>query len=82
MDANELTFENYPFLKELGLTADNLGCYTNGTWKSTGGEDHISISPHTNKGIAKTAMASLEDYEATITAMKGEKVQWMKLPAP
>ena len=84
MDDNqtELTFETFPFLKELGLTESNLGCYSNGTWKSTGGEEHVSINPHNNKGIAKTMMASMEDYESTITAMKSEQVQWMKMPAP
>ena len=78
----ELTFANYPFLKELGLTEENLGCYSNGEWKSNGGGEHISISPHTNKGVAKTKLASLDDYEATIKGMQTEKVKWMKLPAP
>ena len=78
----EYTFSNYPFLEELGLTEENLGCYSNGTWKSTSGGEHVSINPHDNKAIAKTKLASLEDYETAIQGMKTEQVKWMKMPAP
>lgn len=27
-----LAFDKYPFLKELGLKEDNLGCYYGGKW--------------------------------------------------
>lgn len=82
-DDKALTFSKYPFLKELGLSEENLGCYSDGQWKSgSGGEEQLSINPHDNKAIANTKMASLEDYEATIKAMQTEKVKWMKLPAP
>jgi aldehyde dehydrogenase family 7 protein A1 len=82
MEATDLTFENYPFLKELGLSHENLGCYYNGEWKSNGGSEHISLSPHTNKGVAKTKLASMDDYNACIESMKTEQKQWMKVPAP
>lgn len=69
-------------MKELGLQEENLGCYYDGTWKSNGGAEHVSLNPHNNKPIARTKMASLEDYEATMKAMKSEQVRWMKMPAP
>jgi len=31
-----LTFNQYPFLKELGLSEDNLGCYRRGEWVAGG----------------------------------------------
>ena len=69
MDRTTLTFSKYPFLKDLGLEEQNLGCYANGEWKSTGGEEQVSLNPHDNKSVAVTKMASLEDYEATVKQM-------------
>lgn len=68
-DGQELTFSKYAFLKELGLEEENLGCYSDGKWLSSGGEQQVSVNPHDNKAIANTKMASLDDYEATIKGM-------------
>lgn len=46
--ATELTFDNYPFLKELGLTKENIGCYRGGKWEARG-EKLTAVSPHDNK---------------------------------
>jgi aldehyde dehydrogenase family 7 protein A1 len=47
----QLTYSEYPFLKELGLEEENLGVY-NGKWCGSG--DFITcVSPTTNKPIAK-----------------------------
>ena len=82
MESTDYTHAKYPFLKELGIGEENLGCYGDGVWKSNGGGEHISLNPHDNKQVAKTKLASLQDYEACITGMKTEQVRWMKLPAP
>jgi hypothetical protein len=73
MEATDLTFEKYGFLKELGLEKENLGCYFNGEWKSNSSSEHTSLNPHDNKGVAKTKLASLEDYNACIDSMKTEQ---------
>lgn len=49
---------------------------------STNGEEFIQVNPHNNKAIAKTKLASIEDYEACIQAMKSEQARWMTTPAP
>jgi acyl-CoA reductase-like NAD-dependent aldehyde dehydrogenase len=79
---DSLTFDRYPFLKELGLNQENLGCYRNGEWISNGGNTHVSVNPHDNKGIATTALASIEDYHSCISEMDKEKARWAKTPAP
>ena len=58
---SSLTFHKYPFLKELGLTEMNLGCYRDGNWVGSG-RDHTSYNPTTNEPIAKVKMASAQDY--------------------
>jgi len=40
------------------------------------------MNPHSNKPIANVKLASVEDYNACIAAMKTEKARWMKMPAP
>ena len=71
----------YPFLAELGITEENLGCYTNGEWKA--GETVVnSLNPHDNSVSAKVKLATAEQYEECIKAMEEEKAKWMSLPAP
>ena len=77
-----LTFADYPFLKEIGIEENNLGCYRDGQWFSTDGKEQTSLSPHTNKPVSKTKFASVADYHACVEAMKTERARWMKLPAP
>jgi len=57
----ELTFSQYPFLKELGLTETNFGCYRNGEWVGHG-DEVVSVNPHNNKAIAKIKLANAQDY--------------------
>ena len=66
---------------ELGISKDNLGCYRAGEWVGNGAVS-TSTSPHTNKAVASTRMASLDDYGECIKAMQAERVRWAKLPAP
>ena len=76
-----LTFEQYPFLKELGLSEENLGCYRNGEW--VGGETtHLCNNPHDNKKIAAVKFATGAQYEETIEYMMAEQERWQLTPAP
>jgi aldehyde dehydrogenase family 7 protein A1 len=63
---SSLTFKDYPFLAELGLTESNLGCYRNGEWVGADGGQSVSINPHNQKQIASTTLASLSNYEECI----------------
>ena len=76
-----LTFNKFPFLKELGLSEDNLGCYSNGKWVGNG-QEVIAMNPATNEPIARIRCASLGDYNETIKSMESEKERWAKMPAP
>ena len=78
---SKLTFNDYPFLRELGLAESNLGVYAGGSWSGSG-EEVVSVNPANNKPIAKVKVGSVADYQACVKAMEVEKVQWMKTPAP
>lgn len=45
---SELTFDQYPFLKELGIQRENFGSFINGQWIG-GGEKIYASSPIDNK---------------------------------
>ena len=81
MVESTLTYNDYPFLKELGLEEVNNGVYRGGEWVGNGPE-FTSVSPHNNKPLAKIKMGSVEDYESCIKAMESEKERWMMTPAP
>ena len=74
--SGDLTFNQYPFLKELGLSEVNYGCYRNGEWVG-GDEIWTSVNPHNNKPIARVRLATPQNYEECIKAMESEKVRWM-----
>jgi hypothetical protein len=42
------TFDKYPFLKELGLSQSNSGCWDGENWTGSGKTFH-SINPSTNE---------------------------------
>jgi aldehyde dehydrogenase family 7 protein A1 len=81
MEKTSLTFNNYPFLKDLGLNEVNNGVYRNGEWVA-GGEEVLCMNPHNNKPIAKVRLGSQQDYEDCVKGMLAEKERWMKTPAP
>lgn len=81
MESTKLTFNEYPFLKELGLQENNLGVYRSGEWCGSG-EEAVSLNPANNNPIAKIKMGSKADYESCIKAMEAEKIKWMKTPGP
>eukprot|EP01027_Heterolobosea_sp_BB2_P025709 GEZU01039464.1.p1 GENE.GEZU01039464.1~~GEZU01039464.1.p1 ORF type:complete len:513 (-),score=204.74 GEZU01039464.1:69-1607(-) len=79
--AEELTFSQYPFLKELGLSEDNLGCYTGSRWCGSG-ESITSYNPSTGKPIARVSQATAEEYEECLKNMEAAKKAWFATPAP
>jgi aldehyde dehydrogenase family 7 member A1 len=76
-----LTYNQYPFLKELGLSEENKGCYRNGEWVGSG-KVITSYNPANGKAIARVQLASLADYHDTMKAMETEKARWAKMPPP
>ena len=76
-----LTFNQYPFLKELGLAEDNLGCYRDGKWVGNG-PTHVAICPHNNLPLARVKLASEKDLEDTLRCMEAEKMKWQNTPGP
>jgi len=81
VDSTTLTYNEYPFLKELGLEETNNGVYHSGQWVGNGPE-FTSVNPHNNKAIAKIKMGSLDDYENCIKAMEAAKDKWIHTPMP
>jgi len=75
-----LTFNEYPFLKELGLQEENFGVY-NGQWMGNG-PVITAINPSTGKAIARVKGASTEDYEKCIQSMLAAKQKWQATPMP
>eukprot|EP01133_Synstelium_polycarpum_P017755 gene17755-21178_t len=76
----DITFNEYPFLKELGLTEENQGVF-NGKWGGKG--DLIKCyNPTNGKVIAQVRGGTPEEYEETIKAMQAAKDTWALTPAP
>ena|SRR3990167_3259751 len=78
---SSVTYDHFPFLKELGIEKTNPGVY-NGEWSQGGGEPLYSINPATNEVIASVTQASLKDYDETIARMLDANKKWMATPAP
>jgi hypothetical protein len=72
MESTKLTFNEYPFLKELGLQESNLGVYHSGTWSGSG-EEAVSLNPANNKPIAKIKMGTKAEYEACGRRFKNKR---------
>lgn len=74
--AQILSFDSYPFLAELGLQKENLGCYYGGKWEANG-DILVSYNPHNNEAIATIKQACEKDYENCIQSMIRGKAEWM-----
>lgn len=79
--ADELTFSKYPFLAELGLAEDNIGCYDGSTWAANG-DVVTSYNPADGKPIARVKTASTEDYDRCLVAMEEAQKIWRMKTAP
>lgn len=78
---NKLTFDKHPFLKELGLSEVNHGCYRRGEWVSDA-HDMVSNNPTTNEGVAVIKCCSVKMYNECVDAMEEERIRWVTTPAP
>jgi len=76
----QLTFADYPFLKDLGLEEENLGCF-NGKWGGSG-PVITNYNPATGKPLATIRCTTEDEYEQTITEMQKAWLQWRLEPAP
>ncbi|KAL8138612.1 hypothetical protein V2J09_004613 [Rumex salicifolius] len=73
--------KEYEFLKELDISAHNLGCYVNGKWKASGPVVSTS-NPANNQVIADIVEGSIEDYEEGMRSCAEAAKVWMQVPAP
>eukprot|EP01100_Stratorugosa_tubuloviscum_P013679 TRINITY_DN6_c1_g2_i1.p1 TRINITY_DN6_c1_g2~~TRINITY_DN6_c1_g2_i1.p1 ORF type:complete len:545 (+),score=256.67 TRINITY_DN6_c1_g2_i1:138-1772(+) len=80
MASNNLTFSKYSFLKELGLSEINEGCF-DGTWQSNGSIIE-TVNPATNEPIARIKTGSLDDYQRCVNAARAAQKTWALVPAP
>jgi aldehyde dehydrogenase family 7 protein A1 len=75
----ELTFNKYSFLKDIGLSEDNLGCYTGKRWTGNG-ETKYAMNPTTGKCIARFKYTTEEEYEECIKNMEEARDKWFEFP--
>lgn len=78
---DNLTFENYPFLKRLGLDKTNVGCFNGSKWEANG-DVYTSINPSDNKPIANIIFGNENDYELCLQNMEEIQREWRMFPAP
>ena len=64
-----LTYSKYPFLKELGLGEDNVGCFDGKKWEANG-PMHTAVNPSTNEPIARVQWGNTDDYERCLENME------------
>lgn len=76
----EITFDDYPFLAELGIEKSSLGCF-HGSWVA-GGSEIPCICPHTSKVISYVKQATAEDLEVCLAKAEEAKNVWMMTPTP
>lgn len=80
----KLTYDQYPFLKELGIEAENnAGTFYNGKWHH-GKQIVESLNPATNEPIATVSVSNAEQYHAFANSPDLEKAKraWALTPAP
>jgi aldehyde dehydrogenase family 7 member A1 len=76
----DFTFDQYPFLSELGLDKTVFGCFS-GDWVGSGSEVPC-ISPHSGKTISMVKQATLDDLEVCLSKAESAKKVWMNTPTP
>lgn len=77
----KLSYQNYPFIKTLGLEEVNSGFY-DGLNSPAEGTKVLAINPHNNQPIAYVHEASLENYEQSVQTAEKAKEAWSKVPMP
>jgi aldehyde dehydrogenase (NAD+) len=79
-----LSYEKYPFLRELGIHEINQGaCAGPDDWNDINARDMMNvITPIDGSVIAKVALASDEDYEHVLQVAQESFQEWRRKPAP
>jgi len=77
----KLTFNEFPFLQEIGLSAINYG-YLDGSVNTANGNKILSLNPHNNQPVAEIVEASIEDYERGVALAESAKHAWAHVPMP
>jgi aldehyde dehydrogenase family 7 protein A1 len=76
-----LTFSKFPFLKSLGLSERNYGCYDGKQWFGSG--DIIrTFNPNTGEPLAEIVTGGKDDYDRCIQAMASVRIMWAATPGP
>ena len=70
-----LNFSKYPFLRDLGLSEENLGCYRRGEWVGSG-PVQTTVNPHNNEKVATVKTATVAQYQECIQSMAEERSRW------
>ena len=78
------SFDEYPFLKDLGIQETNPGtCAGPDDWSEIQGRQLLDvITPIDGTVIARVALASVEDYEHVVRVARESFLKWRLLPAP
>ena len=76
----DITFDDYPFLAEVGLEKTNFGCF-HGQWVGSGSEIPC-INPHNGKTISMVKQATVEELETCLAKAEEAKQVWMNTPTP
>jgi aldehyde dehydrogenase (NAD+) len=79
-----LSYEKYPFLKELGIREVNPGaCAGPDDWSGIEGKETLDvITPIDGSTVARVALASVEDYEHVLNVAQESFQEWRMTPAP
>ena len=80
----EITYDKYPFLKELGIEKMNSGsCSGPDEWSPIEGREILDvITPIDGSVIAQVALASEEDFEKIVEKSVENFKTWSRMPAP
>jgi aldehyde dehydrogenase family 7 protein A1 len=76
----EVTFDDYPFLSELGLEKVSFGCF-HGQWSGNGSEIPC-LNPTTGKTIGLVKQSTVEELETCLSKAEQAKHVWMNTPTP
>ena len=79
-----LTYEEHPFLKQLGIQQVSPGaCAGPDDWSPVHGRELLNVvTPINGSVIAKVALASEEDYDHVVSVAQESFLKWRMIPAP
>ncbi len=79
-----LSYQKYPFLRELGIKEVNSGaCAGPDDWSDLKGRELLNVvSPIDGSVVANVALASEEDYEHVVKVAQESFLKWRTTPAP